>query len=189
MAFPKDVARSLELGTPEIVEDLKLGLDLVLQGHRPGFCERALVESGFPESEDATRQQRTRWEHGYLGQMRIMLPRLLLRGLTGRPLAMASFLDLLVPPLSLLLMASWMVVLGLFADFLIRMDPMPLSCVTASIGFAAMALTACWLRFGRDALSIGDILHIPAYALRKLSMYLAVPFGSESEWKRTERVK
>ncbi len=37
MAFPKDVARSLELGTPEIVEDLKLGLDLVVQGAAPRF--------------------------------------------------------------------------------------------------------------------------------------------------------
>ncbi len=117
-----------------------------------------------------------------------MLPRLLLKGLTGRPLALASFLDLLVPPLSLLAMAATLVMSLLLADYLLRDDPVPLFVSTAAMGLATLGLAVCWLRFGRNSLSIADIAYIPRYVASKLTMYLAMPFRPMREWKRTERL-
>ena len=44
MAFPWALIRSVDLGSGQIVEDLKLGLDLAGAGYPPGFCPDAIVK-------------------------------------------------------------------------------------------------------------------------------------------------
>jgi glycosyltransferase involved in cell wall biosynthesis len=55
MAFPWEVIRSADLANAQIVEDLKLGLDLTLAGHPPVFCPSARVTSEFASSVKGAR--------------------------------------------------------------------------------------------------------------------------------------
>ena len=105
MAFPWMRIRNATLATGHIVEDLKLGIDLAHAGAAPLFCPQAEVISYFPASKEGVSSQRTRWEHGHLSIILSEFPRLLLRSLRNRDarlLAMA--LDLIVPPLALLML-------------------------------------------------------------------------------------
>ncbi len=67
MAFPWDVIRLADIGNAQIVEDLKLGLDLTLARHPPIFCPSARVTSEFASSAKGAGTQRKRWEQGHLG--------------------------------------------------------------------------------------------------------------------------
>ncbi|PAX51344.1 glycosyltransferase family 2 protein, partial [Brunnivagina elsteri] len=77
MAFPWHIISKANLANGHIVEDLKLGLDLAIAGHRPIFCPEARVTSYFPQQSEAIKSQRTRWEHGHLQMIRTYLPILL----------------------------------------------------------------------------------------------------------------
>ena len=115
MAFPWDVIRPADLGSGQIVEDLKLGLDLTLAGHPPVFCPSARVTSEFASSVKGAGSQRQRWEQGHLEMILKTAPRLLTKAVTRRDLdLLAITLDLAVPPLSLL----GMLVLGIFGIIL-----------------------------------------------------------------------
>ncbi len=187
MAFPWGLIKELNLGTSEIVEDLDLGLKLVIAGHGPRYCEAARVDSFFPTTSQAAHEQRTRWEQGYLTQMGKKLPKLIRAGLCGNWQAWATGLDLLVPPLSLLVMLAAFSSLLLTAYFAYSGELLPITIVMVSCTFASAALFLAWFRFGRQTLAFAEILWIPAYAGKKISMYLALPFNAQREWKRTER--
>lgn len=187
MAFSWNLIKDQALASAEIVEDLELGLRLVLAGRGPRFCEAAQVDSFFPTSVAAAKQQRTRWEHGHLGQMRLKTPRLFAAGLTGNTQALVACMDLIVPPLSLLGLASIIAGGCLTAHAIFSQNPLPLIAFLSSSMLAVAAVTATWLRFGLRTLSAGEIIWLPAYSGQKLSMYLAVPFCAEQEWKRTQR--
>ncbi len=104
MAFPWQIIHSAELASGAIVEDLKLGLDLAAEGRAPLFCPAAVISSLFPTTIAGTRAQRERWEQGQLGLMATRAIPLLYKSAKQRNLQlMALALDLLVPPLSLLL--------------------------------------------------------------------------------------
>jgi len=66
MAFPWQVIDNLELGSSNIVEDMKMGIDLVKAGHSPLYCPEARVNSKLPSSQSHQVVQRTRWMHGHL---------------------------------------------------------------------------------------------------------------------------
>lgn len=105
MAFPWAMADRMQLANAELVEDMKLGVDLALAGTPPLFCPEVLVRSAFPTAERAGQSQRTRWEHGHLGMIAAHAPRLgrcALQRRSGALLAMA--LDIGVPPLALLVL-------------------------------------------------------------------------------------
>src|SRR5208283_3138044 len=63
MAFPWLLIRSAPLATGNIVEDMKLGLDLAVAGQPPKLCSEARVSGELPSVRRAAVTQRTRWEH------------------------------------------------------------------------------------------------------------------------------
>ena len=187
MAFPWLLMKDLQLATSEIVEDLQLGLNLVLQGHGPAFCEDARVDSHFPEADAAARRQRTRWEHGYLGQMRSMLPSFLRQVRRGNVRASAAFLDLMVPPLSLLVLLAAIAAGILLTFFAVSDNVRPLAICLLACTTASLGLTGVWFRFGRETVGFQELLRIPIYVLGKLPIYALAPFSSNRVWIRTER--
>jgi cellulose synthase/poly-beta-1,6-N-acetylglucosamine synthase-like glycosyltransferase len=187
MAFPWGLIKELNLGTAELVEDLDLGLKLVLAGHGPQFCEAARVDSFFPIAPQAADEQHERWEYGYVTQMIKQLPILFRAGLLGNWQAWAAGLDLLVPPLSLLIMLAGLAGFLLSAYFAYSRNLLPIAILMASCTLASVAVFLIWFRFGRQTISLSQILWIPAYAGRKISLYLALPFTAQPVWKRTER--
>lgn len=61
MAFPWQLLQRMPLATSNIVEDMKLGLDLACAGHPLQLCPQALITSELPASSQAARKQRSRW--------------------------------------------------------------------------------------------------------------------------------
>jgi cellulose synthase/poly-beta-1,6-N-acetylglucosamine synthase-like glycosyltransferase len=191
MAFPWDVIRSANLANAQIVEDLKLGLDLTLIGHPPVFCPTARITSEFPSSVQGAGTQRKRWEQGHLSLILNSAPRLLASAIARRDLnLLAITLDLAVPPLSLL----GMLVLGVFGFSLLYVISGYSSAAfvisTASLLAFAIATLLAWLKCGRDIVPLSALLLIPSYAFQKLKLYRQFIFGKlDSRWTRTDRTK
>lgn len=191
MAFPWNVIRSADLANGQIVEDLKLGLDLTVEGHPPVFCPAARVTSEFASSAMGAGTQRKRWEQGHLDMIFKTAPRLLAIAFARRDWnLLAIALDLAVPPLSLLAM----LVLGIFG---LALWPaisghsfVPLAIGTTGLIAFAIATFLAWLKCGRDVLPPSALLLIPSYAFRKLTLYRQFFSGKiDSKWIRTDRTK
>ncbi|WP_194788846.1 glycosyltransferase family 2 protein [Pseudomonas sp. UFMG81] len=188
MAFAwRDLAR-VDVASGHLAEDLKLGLDLCRDGKPPVFCEAALISSQFPSSDEGQAAQRTRWEHGHLGVLLADAPKLLLSALVrrkGKLLAMA--LDLLVPPLALLVLVlagfcavAWLAaaLLGLWFAALVA---------TLAVVLLGSAVLLAWWRFCRERLPFAVLLYAPCYAAKKVPLYLGFLIRRQVEWVRSKR--
>jgi cellulose synthase/poly-beta-1,6-N-acetylglucosamine synthase-like glycosyltransferase len=186
MAFPWMVIDATPLSTGHIVEDLVIGLDLVEAGHAPRFCVEARVTS--PQAgQKAAVSQRTRWEHGYLRTMLRRSPRLLGKGLLGRPHLLTVGLDLAVPPLSLLvLLYAAATVAVAVKSYLIGSYGFLIGLLLLGVMFAAVTLIVC-LRFARDVIGVRTLLLAPFYAAWKLPIYLRFFTEPQTDWVRTDR--
>jgi len=188
MAFPWKQIVNSPLASGNIVEDMQLGLDLAIAGYAPRLCRNARVTGILPQQDTAARSQRTRWEHGHLQTLLTQVPRLLQEGLRqGRVDLLALGLDLLVPPLSLLVMAwiGTMVALGLAAWVGASVWP----AIALGLSGAVMTLTIgmSWWAFARKTIPGSTLLSIPLYLLWKVPLYLAFLLKRQTGWVRTER--
>lgn len=189
MAFPWDVLRSAELASGQIVEDLKLGLDLAALGRPALFCPSAVVRSEFPVSAAGADAQRKRWEHGHIRTIMSALPRHLGRAIAGRNLSLLALsLDLAVPPLALLglLVSGAVVVAGIAA----LLGASSTAFIIATISFAVFALSGflSWVAYGRDILPASQLSSIGRYVFGKLGLYSGLlTRGFVTRWTRTDR--
>jgi cellulose synthase/poly-beta-1,6-N-acetylglucosamine synthase-like glycosyltransferase len=191
MAFPWGVLRSADLGNAQIVEDLKLGLDLTLAGHPPVFCPSARVTSEFASSIKGAGSQRKRWEQGHLDTILRTAPHLLAVAIARRDYnLLAIALDLAVPPLSLL----GILVVGIFI-FSLLYAISGHSFAALAVGSASLlafitAAFLAWRKCGRDVVPSSAIWLIPSYVLGKLKIYYQLIQGKiDSQWTRTDRTK
>lgn len=188
MAFPWAMAEHMQLASSELVEDMKLGIDLALAGTAPLFCPQVLVTSVFPSGVQAVRSQRTRWEHGHLGMIVAHVPRLLgtaLRRHDARLLALA--LDLAVPPVALLVLLLLVLCTATGVALALGLGGGPLVGALACLALLALALGMAWWGWGRAVVSARDLLSVPFYVLGKLPLYLGYLFRRQKEWVRTDR--
>lgn len=188
MAFPWRVIQNAPLASGHLVEDMQLGLDLAVAGHSPVFCERALVTSEFPTSDEGLSSQRTRWEHGHLGTIQSQLPRLLAQGARQRrPSLLGLALDLSVPPLSSLILLT-LALAGMSVGF---------AALTGHWWAAAIAMLAlllqgvgtasAWYRYGQGTLNPQEMLSIGGYVAHKLPVYFRFFTKRQVAWIRTRR--
>jgi cellulose synthase/poly-beta-1,6-N-acetylglucosamine synthase-like glycosyltransferase len=191
MAFPWPAIRAVDLASGWIVEDLKLGLDAAAAGNPPLFCPAAQVTSQFAISEQASADQRRRWEHGSLMTMLRFAPRLLWVAIANRDFAvLALTLDLAVPPLSLLAV----MLIGVFAitgtaALLTRAPAGFIISAAALVGFA-IAVACAWVGYGREVLPMRAILSVPTYVLKKFGLYGQLLSGKrQTQWVKTDRTK
>jgi cellulose synthase/poly-beta-1,6-N-acetylglucosamine synthase-like glycosyltransferase len=188
MAFPWPVIRRVRIGSPNIVEDMQLGIDLALMGHAPRFCPEAYFESDDAPSIKAASARRTRWEHGHMATLISQFPRLIVRGILQlRPRLIALALELSVPPLSFL----FLVLVLLFAICLASWQfggsavPAMILGVGGIIGIAT--IFTVWLTFGRKLISPKNLCLLPFYVLWKVPIYLKLMVAPQQQWVRTER--
>jgi cellulose synthase/poly-beta-1,6-N-acetylglucosamine synthase-like glycosyltransferase len=188
MAFPWAVIRSVSLASGNIVEDMQLSMDLAIAGYPTLACPHTKVIGLLPQQEQAAKSQRTRWEHGHLQTMRTQVPRLLQAALQQRRLDLAAIgLDLLVPPLSLLVVLwAGVMAFALLAGFLgqVWLSTWLLALEGFLIGAAVLA---AWAKFGRADLPALTLLAVPFYVLWKIPLYLAYVIKPQTKWVRTER--
>jgi cellulose synthase/poly-beta-1,6-N-acetylglucosamine synthase-like glycosyltransferase len=188
MAFPWQIIRDATLATGHIVEDLKLGLDLARDGAAPLFCPDTLVSSYFPISTKGVQTQRTRWEHGHLSVILSEAPSLILGSLKARSLdQLALALDLCVPPLALLMLATgaiWISTVGLYF-FAGMLAPFAAATLAAILMSASVVLG--WVNYGRQTISFSDLMLGFLYPIRKISVYFGFLFSRQVEWVRSKR--
>jgi cellulose synthase/poly-beta-1,6-N-acetylglucosamine synthase-like glycosyltransferase len=188
MAFPWALISSAELATNHIVEDTKLGVDLMIAGHNPIFCPAAKVTSKFAAGQEGTRIQRTRWEHGHLMMILEYAPRLLRAAYQQRKfLLFVMAIDLSIPPLGLMaLVIAILALLGVAIAFVGFPNFTVVLAIAPAWLFGATIFLA-WLRYGRDILSRSDLLSIPRYALSKIPMLWRFIFRRQKAWIRSLR--
>ncbi|MBW4634652.1 MAG: glycosyltransferase family 2 protein [Iphinoe sp. HA4291-MV1] len=190
MAFPWSVIRSVNVANGHLLEDLKLGLDLTIAGHRPVFCPEAKVTGYLPQQSQAAKSQKTRWEHGHLQIMQTYIPILLKEAVYQKRFdLLVSVLDLCVPPLSLLVVI-WLVLMAVTLLFaVLGVSSIPAAIVaTAGLCFL-IAILIAWTKFARKDLPLHELLTVPFYVLWKIPVYLKFLVKPQNVWIRTERDK
>lgn len=187
MAFPWKIIANAPLATSEIVEDLALGVHLTRSGQPPIYLERALVKS-LAASEQATLDQRTRWETGFMAIARAFGFRALWDGVrTGNRKLFQLGLHLLVPPLALLLMLSLTIVVAVGVGAWMTGQRGAFIALALALTAALAAVLINWLIAGRNWLGLQALLRLPLYLLWKIPVYLRIAKREEVVWKRTER--
>jgi cellulose synthase/poly-beta-1,6-N-acetylglucosamine synthase-like glycosyltransferase len=188
MAFPWPVICDAPLATGNIVEDMKLGIDLAVAGHPAVFEPRAEVTSRFPSTEQGQTAQRRRWEHGHLATILAEAPRLAREAFRQRRADLFGMaLDLTIPPLSFFILAlAALVILAAGLQFW-GAQGIALALSASAAGLAGLSLLAAWYVFGRDLLSAGDLAAIPCYVARKIPLYVSAFYARERQWVRSSR--
>lgn len=188
MAFPWSVIRSVDLANSEIVEDMKLGLDLTIAGYPPIFCPEAHVQGCLPQNSKSAKSQRTRWEHGHIQTLLTYVPKLIQASISQKRLALfLSALDLCIPPLSLFV-AMWFAVMCTSLLFAFLMSIWIPVWITALAGtFILTAILIAWSNFARSDLPLLELFAIPFYILWKIPLYFKFLVQPQKTWVRTER--
>ena len=191
MIFQWDVIRSAPLASGNLVEDLKLGLDLASIGKAPYFFPFVKVTSDFPVTVKGTDSQRQRWVQGHIGMILKTVPRLLFTSIAHRNLDLLVLtLDLLVPPLSLL---GLLIVGTLFVTCLAAVAGLSLAAMiisAANLLVFGLAIVVAWRRFGRDVLPGGALTSIGPLIAKKFRLYGQMLMGkTAAHWIRTDRGK
>ena len=187
MGLPWSAFDREQLATADIVEDLRMGIELAETGRSPLFIEDAEVWSG-PETDDNTLVQRRRWEGGFLAHALSSGPKMLMKSLTsGNLRGFWAALDLMIPPLALLLMLDLAgLIIAALAARLTGASAWPPTILAASLALAGIALGGAWLRGGSRFVSVGGLARIPLYLVWKLPLYLGLARrGAPKEWLRT----
>jgi cellulose synthase/poly-beta-1,6-N-acetylglucosamine synthase-like glycosyltransferase len=189
MAFPWKIIRSVELSSGAIVEDLKLGLDLAGVGHAPVFCPSAVVTSSFPNSAEGAMGQRRRWEHGHIGLILTTAIPQFIQAVKRRNFYLVTLvLDLLVPPLSLLLFILTTITAGTGLTILIGLTPVAFAISLSCLVATTLVIILAWVMQGRDILPAKSLALVPSYLVDKFRLYVAAVFGERlSQWVRADR--
>jgi cellulose synthase/poly-beta-1,6-N-acetylglucosamine synthase-like glycosyltransferase len=183
MAFPWKVIRSVNLASDEIVEDLKLGIDLATMKHFPEFCPSARIESRFASTPESMRNQRNRWEHGHLSLIAKYVPLLVYRALERFDFRLLTIaLDLAVPPLVLLtlLLGGSFAAVGLLVA--LGGTSVLLGMAAINFGIFVLAIAIAWIAYGRDVLPVRTWPLLFCFFREKISVYRT--FFSRSRTRR-----
>lgn len=188
MAFPWSVIREAPLASGNIVEDMQLGLDLAIAGSAPIFCPEAKVTGRLPQQQQAAKSQRTRWEHGHLQTLLMQVPQLFKESVRQRRFdLLALAMDLLIPPVSLLVMIWATATAGALLAGTLGGSWIP-SIVLAIEGLLVfISIVGSWAKFGRTDISGLSLLAVPFYILWKIPLYLAFVVKPQTKWVRTQR--
>ncbi|MEI6299841.1 MAG: glycosyltransferase family 2 protein [Betaproteobacteria bacterium] len=188
MAIPWNALKGVSLASGHIVEDMLLGINLALAGTPPLFCPDAVVSSTFPATEDGATGQRTRWEHGHLGVILVDAPRLLVRAVAGRSLALlAMALDLCVPPIALLALTVTVLLAAASALLLCGGMAAPLALAVVLLLMTGGAVFIAWAGHGWKVISLASLAFAPVYALGKIPLYARFVAKRQVEWIRSSR--
>ena len=184
MVFRAGLLRRTGWPSFSIVEDVEFGILLATEGVAVDYNPEAIVLGEMASRGGQAAPQRTRWEGGRLGLLRRYGPDLL-RRLVRQPsrLVFDAFLDLVMPPLSLLVLSllvllppAWFWAPSLFCSLVIGLA---LLVVYVLAGLALRGVSrAAWLA----------LLAAPFYLLWKVPLYVQMALGRAGKgWERTVR--
>lgn len=188
MAFPWSILIHAKIGTDHIAEDILLGLDLALKGNPPWFCPSANVTSEFPQSQRSRDHQKRRWIHGYLTVLQSHFFKLVVRSIRRQDIYILGLAaDLLVPPLTILLLAC--VAIAVAASILFLLAAWTTFFVASIFNLVLLCsfLLIAWHLCGRDLIGIREIIRLPRLLASSTWIFVGYVIGRRSAWVRTER--
>jgi len=176
-----------------LIEDAEFQLELVLEGVPVAYAPAARVAAEMPDRLDASVTQHQRWERGRWLTVRRFAGPLLGRVVRGGPLPrrvyLDAFLDLLVPPLSMLVMVNVVaVLLGLGARIVHPGRPRWLPVAVASAMLTAFHVVAGLVLVRAPASVWRSLLAAPRLIGWKLALLVGVARRPDDvTWSRTAR--
>ncbi len=188
MCFTARVLREVPHEAVSLVEDVEHGLRLGEAGHRIAYVHEAHVFGEMVSSGEASRSQRLRWEEGRKALARTRGQSLLIKAaLQKSPMLFDLALDLFVPPLSKLALAT-------FVGLLLAA---PLAYGLGGFSFALYALSASalclvvyvfrgWMLSGTGVRGLLALACAPFFILWKLTVRRKRAQPAD-EWVRTAR--
>jgi len=174
-----------------VVEDLEYGIRLAQNGFRVHYVWEAEVQGEMVSGEKQSRSQRQRWEGGRAQMRKLHGWPLLKEGLRKRDGTLLDLaMDVLVPPLSQLVLAAVGCAVLAGALALWAREPMPWALGVAGFSVASLGLYVLrgWWVSGVGARGLLDLAWAPVYVVWKVWLMLRGP-GAEKrgEWVRTTR--
>jgi cellulose synthase/poly-beta-1,6-N-acetylglucosamine synthase-like glycosyltransferase len=190
MAFPYELIRRAPLASSDLVEDMRLGIQLCHEGHPPLFCPSARFVGELPDNAGDAARQRRRWEHGHLSVL-LATPGLLLRGILRADLRLvAAALDHAVQPLTVLVSGLIGVAGASLISWLLRDGPVALAALIVA-GTAILLLSAVLIVAWRVHLShqipASAVAGLPRYVVARVPNQLGFLLRREKKWVRTPR--
>lgn len=189
IAIPWKIVKSINLATGDIVEDMRLGIELIEKKQGPFLYEKVVVTSHFPQLRTNQDSQRTRWEHGHIATLINNVPELLKRAFREKRMDLfIAGADLAVPPLSLLLLISLLFTVSTGSVAIALLDNSHiLLIITLPLIIQGVTILLSWITFGKHLLTFQDIVLIPIYILSKIPIYTKYLIKKETNWVKTDR--
>lgn len=188
MAFTRSILEQVPHDAFSRTEDLEFGIRLGLRGVRVAFAGEATVFGEMPERREVAAVQRQRWMGGRMEIARAHLPALLKGALARRSPMLADLaVDLLVPPVSLLIAA-----LAAGSAAALAVVLLGAAGTALFVWFAAgLALALHVADAARRAGRLRDLVSAPAalarYVLEKSVIAMRSYGHTDPEWIRTAR--
>ncbi len=187
MCFTRRLLTEVPHEAYSIVEDVEYGIRLAEAGHRVTYADEAHVYGEMVTSAKAASSQRTRWESGRVALAKRHGLRLLRKGFGADRVLFDLGLDLLVPPLSRIVVlvlafavASWGCALA-WGGF-----PTSRFLSTACVATIVLYVLRGWMLSGTGARGLIDLAFAPVYVVWKLTLARRRA-GPTQEWIRTTR--
>lgn len=187
MAFTRALLASTPHAAYSRTEDLEFGVQLALSGVRVAFAADATVWGDMPTSDTVATRQRERWIGGRMEVASLYVRRLLVAALRRRSmLRLDTAIDLLIPPVSVLALAT---VAGTAASAVLMLRGASTAFAVWSIACAALAVHVidAARRAGRAWDLVALLTTLPRYAVDKLTITLRAPARFGDAWVRTAR--
>ena len=170
-----------------LTEDVEYGIDLGLAGITVAYVDEADANPEMVSGEKAARTQRQRWEHGRFQLIRAKTSQLLVAAWQRRsPRCLDLALDLLVPPISYVLLNIFLLlILGAAATYWLAVSRIWLWLAEGSALAVIIYVLRGWYLSEVGLRGIMDLARAPFFLLWKLRLLLSR--GRSNEWTRTER--
>ncbi len=190
MCFNADVLREVPWKAWSLIEDVEYGLILLLKGEKIDFAPEATVLAQMPVEAKNAESQRSRWEIGRYGIIKMYTSKFLAKAIKERSVSYFDvFLDLITPPFVNLMLITTAILSLTILLWLINILPalhILLWTILLIIGIAYFFLGL--IVSGADKNLYKSLLRIPYYIFWKMKLYLNVfRKGKTKEWVRTER--
>lgn len=188
MAFPWTLIKHADLANGNIVEDMKLGIEMAKKGHAPVYVDDIEVISFFPSLEQSQKTQSKRWEHGHLSMLMTETIPLIGLGLLKRDINMIALaLDLVVPPLSLLVLLVILSIVFASIGSVFLSSNLAFALSLTMVFIFALSIIMAWYKWARKLITFKQLLFVPLYVVKKMPNYLSFIFKKQKSWVRTDR--
>lgn len=176
----REVVEKVPYLAHSIVEDIEYHLHLLKAGYKVAFADKVWVKAQMPMGGRGSEVQRVRWERGRLKMIRRYAPSLLQRAVKGDSFAIDGFLDVIMPPVSV-------IALSILPPLVLGSPVQKGMSIALALALFLHYLIAAW-RYGSVRSLPRLALHVPWYVIWKTYIVISSLITErELGWIRTDR--